>query len=275
MAENNLNLKDTDINRQISFSSYHVVKELKLKDLVKKFDERPLVFTPLVLGYQFGSTSYCFIYNFGSVVFFNLSTTQQTAIINAIQNHLDKIFDLSVMDEYFLELKPREKNKVTFNRVIVDSIDSDKVELISLVLAQSTALEFFEQKVDGLLEKVKKMTATVGLKSKSISERSILKLIKEILAIRQDIIVSLRLLEKPEAAWEKKVLDVLYEEGITMFELKERFMFLKEKLQMIQGNLEVLSNFSSTRKMIVLEVAIVGLFILDVLLVSYELFIKT
>src|SRR3989339_2036030 len=274
MAQKYPNTQMGHSNQQYSFSSYHIVWQFKLKELDKVIDAKPITLTPLVLGYQFDQHSFCFVYNFGSVVFFNVGTAKQTQIINGIQTHLNKIFDLSVMDEYFLELNPGEKNRVAFNRVIVDSIDKDKIEMISLILAQSTALDFFEHKVDSLLTDVQDLTLIVGKKARQISEKAILKLIKRIIAIKQDIIVSLRLLEKPEAAWEKKVLDVLYEEGIAMFELKERYSFLKEKLKMIQSNLEVLNSFSTNRKMLVLETAIVGLFILDVFLVLVELFIK-
>ena len=91
---------------------------------------------------------------------------------------------------------------------------------------------------------------------------------------KQNLIGTLYLLEKPEETWENKILDDLHQEATMMFELKERLRALDYKLKTIQENLELLSNFTTNRQMLILEAAIVGLFILDLILVGYEVFWK-
>lgn len=257
-----------------SFHSYNIAEEIKLKELSKIMDQKPFDQKPMQACYQLADLSYCFIYNFGSIVFFNVSPVLQHDIIKKIESIRQSEAITTSSEEYSLEIIPTEKNKVDFNKVIFNSIDKDKVELIALILAQSTALDHFENKVNSLLGEMHNITSSVKGKRIKLSQNTVLDLIRRIITIKQQTVVSLYLLEKPEATWEKKVLDDLFNEGVMMFELKERFSAMKDKLQTVQDNLEVLSNFSSSQQMLFMEAAIVGLFVLDIILVAYEMFNK-
>jgi len=174
-----------------------------------------------------------------------------------------------------MEVIKKEKTRVTFDEVIVDKLNRDRVELIGLVLAQSTALEFFEKKVGDILDRLGHITFKLGeRKAQDPSAKEIREFIGAAMATKQNLIGTLYLLEKPEETWESKVLDDLHQEATLMFELKDRFRALDYKLQTIQENLTLLANFATNRQMIILEVSIVVLFILDILLVGYELFLK-
>ncbi len=244
--------------------AYHLTEALKLKEVAKLFDLKPAVLNPTRLVYELGENGYCLLYNFGSVVFFNIDEAVQKTTLERLKNFLSSNIEELTSDEFLLEVEKRAKNNVFFEKVVVDKLNRDRIELIALVLAQSTALEYFEKKVDDLVETIRQKYPMKKLR----------KFINQTMATKQNLITTLYLLEKPDETWENKVLDDLHQEAVMMFELKDRFRAVEYKLKTIQENLELLANFASTRQMLVLEMAIVGLFVLDIILVGYELFWK-
>lgn len=245
-----------------SFNAYHLTEALKLKEVAKLFDLKPAVLNPTRLVYELGENGYCLLYNFGSAVFFNVDEAVQKTTLERLKNFLATNIDDLTSDTFLMEVERRAKNSVFFEKVVVDKLHRDKIELIALVLAQSTGLEYFEKKMEDIMNQI-------GAK---FPEKKTRQFIYQTMATKQNLIATLCLLEKPEETWENKVLDDLHQEAVLMFELKERFRTLDYKLKMIQENLEILANFASTRQMLILEAAIVGLFVLDIILVGYELF---
>lgn len=255
------------------FQSHHFGQVLKLKEIAKLFELKPVVFNPGCLGYELSSTAFCFFYNFGSAVFFNVDLEVQKTTLQRIKEFLGSRSDPATADEFLLEEKRRAKNTVSFDKVVVDKLSREKIELIALILAQSTALEFFEKKVDDILNRLGTQINQLGKKSR-LGEKKIIGLIEQVLGTKQDLIATLCLLEKPDETWDNKTLDDLHQEGTRMFELKERFRTLDYKLKTIQENLELLSNFATNRQHLLLEATIVALIVIDIFLFCYELFLK-
>lgn len=257
------------------FHAYHLAEALKLKEVAKLFDLKPLVLNPTKLVYELSPNCFCFFYNFGSVVFFNVDEAIQKSTLERAKNFSFNAQGPQTTDEFLMEVERKAKNTVTFDKVIVDKLNRDKIEIAGLVLAQSTALEFFEKKVGDILDRLGHITFKLGeRKAQDPSAKEIREFIGAAMATKQNLIGTLYLLEKPEETWESKVLDDLHQEATLMFELKDRFRALDYKLQTIQENLTLLANFATNRQMLILEVSIVVLFVLDILLVGYELFLK-
>lgn len=248
-----------------SFHVYHLAEALKLKEIAKLFDLKPQALTPNRLVYELGENGFCLFYNFGSVVFFNVDEAVQKTTLERLKNFLPKSGEPVTSDEFLMEVERRAKNTVSFDKVVVDKLSREKVELIALVLAQSAALEYFENRVDDILSQVGFVTS----QPKKTGE-----FIRMAMATKQSLIATLSLLEKPEETWENKILDDLHQEAVMMFELKERFRTLDYKLKTVQENLEILSNMTANRQHLLLEWAIVGLIVMEVLLFCYQLFLK-
>lgn len=257
------------------FQAYHLAEALKLKGVAKLFDLKPMVLNPNRLIYEFSPNGYCLFFNFGSVVFFNLPESLQKIIFEKLRGMAPTAADPKMGDSFLMEVEKKGKNTVTFDRVQVDRLNRDRVEIIALVLAQSIALEFFENRVENILNKLGNIAFRLETRRvKDPSGKAIREFIGQTMSTKQNLITTLYLLEKPEETWESKVLDDLHQEAAMMFELKERFRALDYKLQTIQENMTLLANFAVNRQMVLLEAAIVGLFILDIILVGYELFLK-
>ncbi|MCP5465052.1 MAG: RMD1 family protein [Deltaproteobacteria bacterium] len=254
------------------FRSYHVLYEIDPKDIVDLFPQYPVHSTRLMASFELKTDAYCLIYKFGTIVFFNSDEEIQKNILQKLQERYAQKLQNQTHDEYSLILDSEvNESKVGFNSVIVKAIDPELVATMSLIIAQSVALDHYEQQVALLMTQLKQASKGVGVaKRRRYSSKITGEMIERIIAIKQDLVISLRLLDKPESTWEKKTLDDLYEQGIRMFEIKERFGLLQDRLEIIQGNLEVIAQIANDKKMIRLEIAIVALFVIDIALVLFD-----
>ncbi|MDO8494259.1 MAG: RMD1 family protein [Deltaproteobacteria bacterium] len=254
------------------FSAYHLVDTLKLKEIAKIFDLPPLSLNPVSLIYSLGEDSYFCIYNFGAVVFFNVGSKSQMATLEKIRRFLPTRSDILTSDEFNLEENKKEANRVFFDRVVVNKISREKIELMALALAKSTALETFEKRIEVILASLGDLRTSLGKKMiKRLKEKRIITLMDQVMNTRQNLVATLCLLEKPDETWDSKTLDELYQEAITMFELNDRFRALDYKIKMIQDNLELLASFVTNRQHLLLEITIVALIVIEVALFVYEL----
>ncbi|MBI2607971.1 MAG: RMD1 family protein [Deltaproteobacteria bacterium] len=260
---------------QFFVSAYHLTESLKLKKFSGLFPDTPFDANAQRIIYKLSDRSFCLVYNFGSVVFFNVEEKIRGEYLNKIQSALEYTQSFITSDDFLVEVDPQNKPTIDFNKLTIKKMTTHIVELISLVLAQSTALEYFENEVSSLLKEIENVSKNFSKRRFfRISEKNILPFIEDIIRIKRKIIGSVYLLEKPESTWNSKEMYELYENTSSMFELKDRFKTLDYELQTIQEDTTLLASFTSNRQMLVMEAAIVGLFVLDLLLVGYEILFK-
>lgn len=260
-----------------AFSVYFVSEGFKLKDLQGKFDFEVKSTSPDLLFYELDEKKFFLIYKFGSVVFFNLTKSERKLILDKlnIYSTIKRESFHETEDFYLLEEQPDLYNRVYFNKVVVTDLDLDKLTIISLVLAKSAALDFFESQISDLFEKLLEITDRAKkARFKKFLGSEILKLMSKVMVIRQKIISSTNILEKPDQTWDDKVLHDLHIDATKMFELKERFRNLDYKLNIMRDSLEIMANLSSNRHMVIMEALIVIFFAIDIVLVLYEIFFQ-
>ena len=255
-----------------SFQAYHLTEILKLKEIDRLFSQTVITRTSTKLVYQEGESGYFFIYRFGSVVFFNIEPSRQTAIVEKIRTIIGVKEALVTSEELFIDVQKDGKNEVLFERVILDKLSFERVDVLALVLAQSTALEYFELTVDELLKKSGKITSDLRDKGRMrMSEKQINKFIGTCMLAKQDMVSSMYLLDTPDEAWNNEVLDALYRDASDMFELKERYKTMDHKLRVMQDNLEIIADLVQNRRATLLELTIILLILVEVVLFVYEL----
>jgi uncharacterized Rmd1/YagE family protein len=178
-------------------------------------------------------------------------------------------------DEYGLEVNEGAQNTVHFERVVMDQLTVDRISLIALIMAQSAALEYFEDKIDELLKRSREISGFLEAAGRmKRTDRKINKFIGYCMRAKQDLVSSLYLLDKPDETWEDQVLDNLYHDAIEMFELKERYRTVDYKLKTVEENLKIIAGLLANRWLAFLEWLIIILIAIEVVLFVYELWIK-
>ncbi len=254
---------------------YNVAETLKLKEIDRLFRGSSSAQSATKLVYREGEQGFYYIYRFGSVIFFNVDPERQRAIIEKIKMVIGHKPEMLSSEEFYVEVRPVEKSSVGFEGATLDRLSTDRVEIIAFVLAQSTAVEYFEARVDEML----KLTGEIGqsLKDKGRLKRSsteIKKFIGQCITAKQQLVASLYLLDKPDETWDDQVLDNLYRDAVEMFEIRDRYKTLDYKLRMIQENLELIANLLQYRHANYLEWAIIILIAIEIVFSIYEHFFK-
>jgi uncharacterized Rmd1/YagE family protein len=156
---------------------------------------------------------------------------------------------------------------------VVSVLDLREVEIISLVLAQSVAMEYHEGDLDALVGALEARARTLAAGgSLRGSTRGMLRVIGSGMTLRTHVVHTLSLLESPTATWEDEALDRMYRALRANFEIEERYRALDHELRIAQDNLALLVDLVRQRHGILLEAAVVALIVLELFLLVVQTF---
>jgi len=167
----------------------------------------------------------------------------------------------------------RKIEKMSFEEVSLLSLDIEKIKIISYISAQSVALDRYENEIDERLEELGKVFENLKSSGKTkFNQESLLKQVGHIASVKQNVISSLALFDKPDETWERKEIEELYDKMRSEYDLRDRFAILNEKIGFLSENNTALLNFISSQKANSLELIIIILIVLEIFLSSHDWF---
>jgi len=218
---------------------------------------------------------YAVLNKFGVVTFWNASKKIRYEFIKEISPFVAGFDSQNLYFETLKVVLGKEIEDVKFGRVYLNSLDKEKIQVISLVIAQSVALERYEKEIEQRVAELEKLIFV--LKSgrlKGVSERDILREIGDILAVRQRTISSLSLFDKPDTTWERVELEKLYNKLFFEFELADRIDILNEKMKFLADHDRFLLNLVSNRRGHFLEMVVIILILIEIIIFVGEIILK-
>jgi uncharacterized Rmd1/YagE family protein len=224
--------------------------------------------------YDFGGDRYLVTYSFGVVATVNVPEEERHELAKALRPALTGAEHKGWADEYAIEVDPAlAEDVVEFDRVRVRSLTPDLVDIACRVLAQSVAITQYDIEVDRMVDQFKQLYGTLRATGRPPSHiTDLLKSIGANYDIIRAIIADLALLNAPHQAWDDRELERLWLKLREHFDLDDRFERLEFKLGYLRESSTQLLAAVQARRAEFLEAAIVALFIIDIVLVLYELF---
>ncbi|MFA5021375.1 MAG: RMD1 family protein [Patescibacteria group bacterium] len=209
-----------------------------------------------------------FAYRFGALTFIDADPGERSAEINSLKQQLGLDLNARVTtEEFFVEEIPEEKPRVEYHRLVLDKLTPERKAVIAKIIAQSAAMECYEQLIDAVKVKVDVMVDRLEETGKiGMSPEKLYKTIGYAIAIRNEVIGMLHLLDKPDLIWEDKIMDSLYDELRSAFDLNDRFKALEYKLKVIQETLDILADTVKDRRGYRVDVAITALIVFEIIL---------
>jgi len=254
--------------------SIHVAERLKLKDLREKFTRPAEEFSNYEMIIRYSENSFMFIYNYGSVVFFNVPDEMQERELGLIQEYRVPSDQGRATDLFLLEVQETalptsgSLNKVQFDRVVVSRLSLQVIKIVCMLVAESTALEFYENLIQNLLEKTNTFSKKLQRQGRMLeSSEDLIKFIGLCLDTKQEIIANLYIVDSPDETWEDVELDKLHRELKSMLEVDTRYRALEYKIKIIQESVEVIVDLSKSKRETMLEMIII-------LLITFEIIIS-
>lgn len=254
-------------------SAHYLAKTLPLA-LIEKRNELALMTkrrNALIFGRPQGQMM--FVFSYGVVVLFDFEPKHAAKILKQIAKYGEEPVEARKTEEYAVVVDPSVKTSVEFDNVILHALDADHLYVIAEVLAQSVAIEYVEEKVNDTVKRFS--VVTTGLERGGrirMKDVDVLKTIGAGRSITQYVITQLSLLDKPDVTWEAKDVEATFVAMRKMFELEDRFKAIEFRLNFIQDTSEVVLDVLQSRRANKLELAIIYLFVIDLVLVLYEMF---
>lgn len=225
---------------------YHLGGRLELKKLKQSLTYTCIYSDPTEILYQLDEQSYLHIFDYGSIVFFDVDKTTQTNIINAIRNILDLEKNDLESEEMDVEINAQiSRSIVLFDKVVIKELNLDIIKIIVINIAQSIALDYYIEQSNQLLEEIAVFTNRLEESGKlSIKGKSLIKYIGKVLNIKNKLTRNLYIFDSPLSTWDDKFLDQLNRELSHELDIKIRHKSLQENLTTISENLEIFKSIN-------------------------------
>ncbi len=257
----------------IPVHAYGFAATFQVRDLVRKLPEaivdvdaardRAVARFPAAEG----EVKLAILHDFGAAVFFGLDRVACDRLVAHLLAGLDPEPHAPLTEHFLLEVRPGAATEVKFDRAVLPSARLAHLELVSLLLAQSVVLDYYEEDVGEILARTERITQGLAQRGRIPGRvRNLRQFIGTCISTRADIVLSLALFDKPDSAWDDAEADRLFNGLRAELEIDDRFRAIERKLGMMQDDLVLFVELSQTRTSWSLEVIIVALILMELLL---------
>ncbi len=253
--------------REIDIRAWFLGQRLDLKALEQT---RRLAASPCVI--RAGSDGYAVLCRYGVAVLFGLEKEEEEKFISDCVPFIIGAFNSPEDEEGTVVVDPDKPETVEPEHIRIRSWDMDCIQVISDVLAKSAVLSYYENRIAETFDKIEPIASEMqeGTPSGRTS-RDLLRHIGMTLSVQRTMIGHVEIEEKPEVLWERPDLERLFQRLEDEYELKERHLALKDKLDLIYQTAETMNGLLQYRRSLRAEWYIVFLIAFSIILTLYEI----
>lgn len=273
---------------QIKFKAISVCNEINLNSLAshfgikKKFEWEDIL---RLSAYNLKGIlkepedKYVNIFAFGSLVFINFEHHEMMDLLNYLSTFEPRLKEASFdfTDDYMLEIKEPEdlpEEEVLFGNesMMTAEYGSYQMEIISIVLAKSVALEKIERDIEALLDEIELVIDAMQAGRLSVRDEKIAEISARILSFKYNTISSIMILDKPDITWNHQKAESLYNDMSRLFELDERYGKVQMKAETLMDIVQVFTTFTQHKRANKLEIMIILLIMFEIVISLIEFF---
>lgn len=223
---------------------------------------------------------YMSVTSYGSAVFFGASKELRKQCLHTLLQNAkvvsDPLLDHTLYNEEFtMSVDPGMStwSRLDPDCIVLKHMDLKNLQVISHVLAQSVALDYYSNHVERTLETFCSLnqemmeSANIGKLNKQV----LLQLVAENNIVMTDIISKLGVHERYDIAWKFAKYGSIWDFLRTELEIETRFETLDMKLNLIQDNLKYFLEILQNKKSDTLEWIIIVLIAMEIVLSLYQI----
>jgi uncharacterized Rmd1/YagE family protein len=230
--------------------------------------ERPDTVSVNPLAFSVGQTGFVALYRFGVAVLVGLSPVEEDDFLRQIRPRVSGE-RVRVDDETaVLELSPEGADQVSPGGPIqVRDLSTARLLVVADALAKTVSLARDEREVNAVLDVIEPFAIGLSRTGRPPgTRRAMLRLIGQALLAQHRLSGRVAVEEKPDVLWDRPDLERLYARVEDEYEIKERTVTLKRKLDVIVETARALTDVIESDRTTVLEIAVVALIVTEVLL---------
>lgn len=246
-------------------SAYFIAEQISVKNLREMYAGTLLQENPSELFYRVDQDQYVFVFDYGVVVFANMSDVDVSKNLSLLRQFSSNPLAEKINDDFEIILKENEQLTFHFDYLVTSRLDANVVKIAMLIVAQSVALDYFSERAQSLLHEIRnfademEQTGTIR-----ISRKNMLRFIGRTLNSKNKIIENLFIFDTPELIWDDEYLDRVHRGMVRTFELQPRFREIEYTFKIIEDNLSVFREFFLHRESSMLEWIIIVLICIEV-----------
>ncbi|HSD10749.1 MAG TPA: RMD1 family protein [Candidatus Binatia bacterium] len=206
-----------------------------------------------------------FAYPFGAVVFRDVPPERREAELERLRRAYPVLSPPVTQEQFSVREDPTRKAGVVEGILLLDQLTADRIGVVAHTVAQSAALEYYERIVEDLFARTDELVDRLERRGTvSLRTRPLHRFIGAAVSARNEVLAVLHLLDKPDETWEDPAMNRIYGELRTEFDLADRFQALELKLRSVQEALELVLDVARDRRLLLLEIAVVLLFCMEI-----------
>jgi uncharacterized Rmd1/YagE family protein len=238
-------------------------ENVPLKQIAPVFPQAKLTAHELFMPMQPEGGLYA--YPFGAVVTYDLPPERRESELARLSSAGPKLTTKVIREDYMVLEDPNSAIGLSDGALRVDRFTPPRAGIVALTVAQSAAMEYYEQIVERLLARTGEFVERLERRgSVPFRTRPLHRFIGQAISTRGEVLAVLHLLDKPDEAWEDPAMDRIYDDLRAEFDLVDRYRALELKLHSVQEALELLAEVGRDRHLLILEVIIVLLILTEV-----------
>ena len=197
------------------------------------------------------------------------SSTIQKKRLDSIAERVKPFANNWVKEPVFEEIRVclnSISDEVKFDSVLLKDNEPEAIRLVMLNASQSVALDNYSTLADELLVSTRAHTQYLEVKGKlDIGGNKLKRYIGRTLNIKNQISENLYIFESPDITWESERLNILNQKLKLVFDLKDRYHQIHDKIEIVKENLELFKDIMDHKESSRLEWIIIILILVEVL----------
>jgi uncharacterized Rmd1/YagE family protein len=245
--------------------AYQVGSSIHIKSCKQKFALQLLFQDGYELYYAFSKDKFVYIFHYGIVCFFNMTDDDIETILNEIHPFCEGY--ISEKNSEKIEVIVESSIlKVQFDTIILPELNEEMLRLVMLNTSHSVALNGYAGITEDLLSETNKHTLYLEEKGRlDISGNKLKRFIGKVLNIKNKISENLYIFDSPEITWENEQLNKLNQDLKIVFDLKDRYRLIQDRIDIIKENLELFKDIMDHKESSRLEWIIIILIVIEVI----------
>jgi len=244
--------------------AYQVANTINIKESKKQLPWQLLFQDSDELFYKVSHDAYVYIFHYGMVSFFNFKTKEIETILETIQPFCNIPITNKLHEVIEVFITPN-KMMVTYDHVVLPKLNKEMIRLVMLNISQSVALDRYSQITEDLLIETHAHTSYLQRKGKlDISGNKLKRFIGRTLNIKNKISENLYIFDSPDITWDNEDLNKLNQGLKQVFDLKDRYRLIYDRIEIIKENLELFKDIMDHKESSRLEWIIIILIVIEV-----------
>lgn len=249
----------------IRIIAYQIAENTNIKKFKTEYTGELINSNSFELFYKFGQ-GYVFVLNYGVVVFANVDDVQRSTFISLLTKYCINHLENHLQEDFIIEKKEISQPEFSYNSLSVNEINNDVIRIVMLQVAQSLALDFYQEASQQLFEDSVNLTNQLETHGRlKISKRKLLKFIGKTLNTKNRIIDNLYIYDTPSVVWEDEFLGKVNDGLTKTFDISIRFKELEYMLKRVENNLSVFVELTNAEESKRLEWVVIVLIFIEIL----------